>query len=230
MTSRGHRRFLAGSAAVLALSLGLTGCGGDAKKAAKPTAKPTVTAGVTLTPSGERLAIGAAANLVWAPDQNTKGIVSVAVTKIVQGSQADIARIRITPKPEDPHLYYVTVAVENLGKVDLGGVPASRLPLFLDEGTDLLNPPADLRADMKFDKCPRGVLPKKFAQGAKATVCLVYVPTSSVQRMILQPATGDVISWPGDVTTPSPSPSATKKKAGAKPTRKPAPKASASKG
>ncbi|MDO7867152.1 hypothetical protein [Nocardioides jiangxiensis] len=225
MTSRGHRRFLAGSAAVLALSLGLTGCGGNARKDAEPSAKPTVTAGVTLTPSGQHLDLGEAAKLTWAPDQNTKGIVSVAVTKIVQGSKADIARIRITPKPEDPHLYYVTVAVENLGTTDLGGVPVSRLPLFLDEGTDLLNPPADLRADMKFDKCPRGVLPTKFAKGAKATVCLVYVPTAPVDQMILQPAVGDVITWPGEVTTPSPSPTPTKK-AGTKPR----PKASPSKG
>lgn len=228
MTSRGHRRFLAGPAAALALTLALTACGGDGKdkEKAEPTVKPTVTAGVTLTPSGERLELGEAANLAWAPDQNTKGLVSVAVTKIVQGSQKDIARIRITPQPEDPHLYYVTVKVTNLGETDLGGAPAARLPLFLDEGTNLMSPPADLREDTKFTQCPRGVLPKKFGKDAEATVCLVYVPSSAIDTMILQPATGDLITWPGDVTTPSPSPSAKKK--GAK--NSPKPKASASKG
>lgn len=225
MTSRGTRRFLAGPAAALALTLALTGCGGEKKKA-EPTAKPTVTAGVTLTPSGKKLALGDAATMAWAPDQNTKGIVSVAVETIVAGTPDDIARIKITPQPADPHLYYVTVKVTNLGKVDLGDIPVARLPLFLDEGTDLLNPPADLRADMRFDKCPRGVLPKPFAKGAEATVCLVYVPSSAVQQMILQPTAGDVITWPGDVTTPSPSPTPAKK--GKKAASKPA--ASASKG
>lgn len=206
MTSRGNRRFATASTAVLALTLGLAGCGGEKKEKAEPSAKPTVTAGVTLTPSGKKLALGQAATMAWAPDQNTKGIVSVSVEQIVAGTAKDIERIKITPQPADPHLYYVTVKVTNLGKTDLGGVPVARLPLFLDEGTDLLDPPADLRADMKFDKCPRGVLPPAFAKGAEATVCLVYVPSSDVQQMILQPAAGDVITWPGDVTTPSPSP------------------------
>lgn len=224
MTSRGNRRFLAGSAAVLALTLALSGCGGEKKEKAEPTVKPTVTAGVTLTPSGSKLELGEAATMTWAPDQNTKGLVSVAVEKIVAGSTKDVARIKITPKPEHPHLYYVTVKITNLGKVNLGGVPAARLPLFLDEGTNLLNPPADLRADMKFAKCPLGVLPKKFQKGATATVCLVYVPSGDVRQMILQPAAGDQITWPGEVTTPSPSPSPKKK------AKKVAPKPTASKG
>lgn len=223
MTSRGNRRFLAGSVAVLALTLGLTGCG-EEKKKAEPTAKPTVTAGVTLTPSGEELKLGEAANLAWAPDQNTKGLVGVAVEKIVAGTAKDVARIKITPAPKDPHLYYVTVQVTNLGAADLGGTPVARLPLHLDTGDGLLNPPADLRADMRFDKCPRAVLPKKFPKGAEATVCLVYVPSSAVQRMVLQPAVGDFITWPGEVTTPSPSP--TPKKKPTKSTAKPSPTAS----
>ena len=217
MTSRGHRRFLAGSVAVLALSLGLTGCGGEAKKKAEPSAKPTVTAGVTLTPSGERLDLGEAATLAWAPDQNTKAVLSVAVTKIVAGTQKDIQRIKIDPKPENPHLYYVTVKVTNLGDADLGGVAAAGLPLYLDEGTDLLNPPARLREDTKFAQCPRGVFPKAFPKDAETEVCLVYVPSSKIEQMMLQPAVGDQITWPGEVTTPSPSPKATGKKKKAKP-------------
>jgi hypothetical protein len=227
MTTRGNRRFVAGSAAVLALTLGLTGCGAEKKKA-EPTAKPTVTAGVTLTPSGTKLALGKAATMAWAPDQNTKCFVSVEVDTIVAGTPQDIARIKITPQPADPHLYYVTVKVTNLGKVDFGGVPVARLPLFLDEGTDLLDPPADLRADMRFDKCPRGVLPKPFPKGAEASVCLVYVPSSDVQQLILQPTAGDVITWPGDVTTPSPSPTPAPGKKGKK--GAPKPTASASQG
>lgn len=224
MTSRGNRRFLAGSVALLALSLGLTGCGGEKKEKAEPTAKPTVTASVTLTPSGEELALGEAANLTWAPDQNTKGIVGVSVEKITAGTAKDVARIKITPPPKDPHLYYVTIQITNLGATDLGGMPAARLPLHLDTGDGLLNPPADLRPDMRFDKCPRGVLPKKFAKGAEATLCLVYVPSSDVERMVLQPAVGDFITWPGEVTTPSPSP--TPKKPAKKPAATPSPTAS----
>lgn len=223
MTFRGNRTFLAGSVAVLTLTLGLAGCGEEKKEKAEPTAKPTVTAGVTLTRSGEELDLGEAANLTWSPDQNTKGIVGVSVERILAGTAKDVARIKITPPPKDPHLYYVTVKITNLGATDLGGMPASRLPLHLDTGDGLLNPPADLRPDMRFDKCPRGVLPKVFAKGAEATVCLVYVPSSPVERMVLQPAVGDFITWPGEVTTPSPTPTPTKpaKKGTAKPSPTP---------
>jgi hypothetical protein len=219
MTSRGNRRFLTGSAAVLALTLGLTGCGGEKKEKAEPTVKPTVTAGVTLTPSGTKLDFGEAATMAWSPDQKAKGIVSVAVEKIVEGSAKDVARIKITPTPEHPRLYYVTVKVRNLGSADLGRVSAAGLPLYLAEGAEMFNPPAALQPDMRFEKCPRAVLPKKFAKGAEATVCLVYVPSSAVKQMVLQPTAGDMITWTGDVTTPSPSPSPTKKakKATAKP-------------
>src|SRR5690242_4593943 len=109
MTSRGNRRFATGSAAVLALTLGLSGCGGEKKEKAEPTVKPTVTAGVTLTPSGTKLKFGEAATMAWSPDQKAKGIVSVAVEKVLEGTAKDVARIRITPKPEHPRLYYVTV-------------------------------------------------------------------------------------------------------------------------
>ncbi len=207
MTSRGTRQLAVGSVAALVLSLGLSGCGGDGGPGG---AKPTVTAGVTLTPSGKELAFGKAANLAWAPDQNTKGLLSVSVDAIVKGTAADVERIQITPKPEKPHLYYVSVTVKNLGKVDLGGRNAANLPLYLDEGTDMLNRAAVLAPNMQFAQCPPSVLPTPFPKDAEAKVCLVYVPGSEIDEMVLQPATGDSITWKGDVTTPAPAPSPSK--------------------
>lgn len=228
MTSRGLRLPALGSVAVLALALGLSGCGGG-KDEPKKEAKPTVSAGVTLTPSGERLKFGQVANLAWAPDQNTKGLVAVTVEQIREGTKSDVERIEITPKPENPHLYYVTLKITNLGSVDLGGQNAAGLPLFLDEGTDLLNRAALLPPKMKFEPCPKSALPEKFPKGEAARVCLVYVPSSPVQRMMLQPAAGDVITWPGDVVKPSPSASPSGKKgASAKPKTSAKPSAKAS--
>lgn len=222
MTSRGSRHLAAGCVAVLALTLGLSGCGGGD---GGDGAKPTVTAGVTLTPGGKELAFGKAANFAWAPDQNTKGLVSVSVDSIVKGSSADVDRIQITPKPAKPHLYYVSATVKNLGKVDLGGRNAANLPLYLDEGTDMLNRAAVLAANMQFAQCPPSVLPTPFPKGAEAKVCLVYVPGNDIDEMVLQPAAGDSITWKGTVTTPSPTP--TPSKAGKKKKPAAAPTASA---
>jgi hypothetical protein len=219
-----RRRSAAASLALaVCVSTGLAGCGGDGGKKVDK-AKPTTTAGVTLTPSGAKLDLGDGAKLKWVPNQNVTGLVEVAVTTILQGSAKDTAKVAITPRPEGMRLYYVKLHLKNLGKTDLGGVSPNTLPLHLDEGADLLQQPASIDPKLKFDLCPSSLLPAKFAKGAEADVCLVYVATAPVKRLLLQPEAGDVIEWPGTVTTPSPSPtpskSATKKPTAKKPTAK----------
>jgi hypothetical protein len=230
MSSRGRlvRRRSAAVTVALAvcLSAGLTGCGSDGDGGKKPgKAKPTTTAGVTLTPSGAKLALGEAAQLKWVPNQNVVGLVDVAVTTILQGSAKDTAKVEIKPRPEGMRLYYVKIHLKNLGKTDLGGVSPNTLPLHLDEGADLLQQPASIDPKLKFDLCPSSALPAKFGKGAEADVCLVYVATAPIEKLLLQPEAGDTIEWPGTVTTPSPTP--TPKKPGAKkPAAKPTAKAS----
>ncbi|WP_120061562.1 hypothetical protein [Nocardioides cavernaquae] len=227
MSSRGRlvRRRSAVVSVVLAvgLSAGVTGCGSDGDGEKKPgKAKPTTTAGVTLTPSGANLELGEAATLKWVPNQNVTGLVDIAVTTILQGSEKDTAKVEIKPRPEGMRLYYVKIHLKNLGKTDLGGVSPNTLPLHLDEGADLLQQPASIDPKLKFDLCPSSALPAKFGKGAEADVCLVYVATAPIEKLLLQPEAGDVIEWPGTVTTPSPTPSkaATKKPAAKKPAAK----------
>ena len=224
MSSRGRlvrRRSAAVSAALaVCLAAGVTGCGGDGSGDKKPgKAKPTTTAGVTLTPSGAKLDLGEAAQLKWVPNQNVVGLVDVAVTTILQGSEKDTAKVEIKPRPEGMRLYYVKIHLKNLGKTDLGGVSPNTLPLHLDEGADLLQQPASIDPKLKFDLCPSSALPAKFGKGAEADVCLVYVATAPIEKLLLQPEAGDTIEWPGTVTTPSPTPTPKKKQA-AKPTAK----------
>jgi hypothetical protein len=214
MSSSGRRTAAISLAATLCLTLGLSGCGGETKK---PKAKPTTTAGVTLTPSGSELKLGEGANLKWSPNQKVTGLVDVAVTKIVQGSAKDIAKVVIKPRPAGMRLYYVSVHLKNVGKTNLGGISPNKLPLHLDEGRPEVQPPAILDPRLKFANCPNTLLPAKFGKGAEADLCLVYVATSPIKRMLLQPAAEDEISWPGTVTTPAPKPTAKKKPVAKKP-------------
>jgi hypothetical protein len=217
-----RRRSAAVSVALaVCLSAGLTGCGSDGdgdgggdKKPGK--AKPTTTAGVTLTPNGAKLELGEAAQLKWVPNQNVTGLVDVAVTSILQGSAKDTAKVEIKPRPEGMRLYYVKIHLKNLGKTDLGGVSPNTLPLHLDEGADLLQQPASIDPKLKFDLCPSSALPAKFGKGAEADVCLVYVATAPIEKLLLQPEAGDEIEWPGTVTTPSPTPTPKAKRAAKK--------------
>jgi hypothetical protein len=212
------------AALALALAASAAGCGGDGGKVKPNDSKPTKTAGITLTPSGSKLDLGEFAKLKWVPNQNVSGLVEVTVTKILLGSSKDTAKVEINPRPEGMRLYYVTLHLENLGTTNLGGVSPNTLPLHLDEGADLLQQPASIDPKLKFESCPSALLPAKFGKGAEADVCLVYVATSPVKRLLLQPEAGDVIEWPGTVTTPSPSPtpskSGTKKPAAKKPSAK----------
>jgi hypothetical protein len=211
-----RRRSAAVSLALaLCVSVGVSGCGGDGGK--KPgKAGATKSAGVTLTPTDTKLKLGKAATIKWVPNQNVTGIAAVTVTEILQGSENDTAKVAVNPRPEGMRLYYVKLHIENVGKTDLGGVSPNTLPLHLDEGADLLQQPASIDPKLQFDLCPSTLLPAPFGKGAEADVCLVYVATAPLVRLLMQPEPSDLIEWPGTVTTPSPSPTPKKPKPAAK--------------
>lgn len=224
MTSRGSSIGPASVAVALALALGLAACGGEGGKAdgKKPKVEATKTAGVTLTPSGTELELGEAATMTWEPNQNVKGQIAVTVKAIRPGTPEDVARFEPQGLPPEPRLYYVDIHLENVGKTGLGGVSPLNLPLRLDDGGTALTPPANLPEGMTFAPCPAMMLPAAFEPKAVVDTCLVYTAGSDVKRLLLQPKEGDLISWPGTVSTPAPSPSPTKKGAEQKPAATPA--------
>ena len=73
------------------------------------------------------------------------------------GFQLNDAMRRSTP-------YYVNVTIENTGNTDLAGTLP---PLYLDNGTDVLHPPADITS--AFKPCPSRPLPEKFTEASFAS-------------------------------------------------------------
>lgn len=224
MTSRGSSIGSTSLALALTLALGLSACGGEGGKdeEKRPKAEATKTAGVTLTPSGTKLELGEAATMTWEPNQNVKGQIAVTVKAIRPGTAEDVARFEPKGLPANPRLYYVDIHLQNVGKTGLGGVSPLNLPLRLDDGGEVLTPPASLPENMAFAPCPATILPAEFGPEAALDTCLVYAVAGEVERLLLQPKEGDLISWPGTVTTPAPSPTPTKKPGKKKPAATPA--------
>ena len=93
------------------------------------------------------------------------------------------------------------MTLENQGTADLGGISTLSLPLYVDDGSDVLMPAADVR--LAFTPCPLQKLPAAFAAGAKKNFCLVYVlETTELQNIRCGPATPPPITWSGEITQP----------------------------
>jgi hypothetical protein len=197
---------------VLVSALVLSGCGGDDKDKADedPTESPT-TSTTGPTEPGTELELGQSATFAWSPNQRLTSTVAVTVTRIDQGPKKDVQAIKVDPPLKDPKLYYVHVRIENQGSVDLGGVSSLTLPLYVDDGSDVLMPAADVR--LAFTPCPLEKLPAAFGSGAKKSLCLVYVlETTELQNLSLRASdTAPAITWTGPITEPV-KPKTTKKK------------------
>jgi hypothetical protein len=199
---------------VLVSALALSGCGGDSKDKSKDKDEPSDSPSASTTgptDPGTELELGEEATFEWSPNQRLTSTVAVAVTRIDKGPRKDVQAIKVDPPLQNPKLYYVHVRVENQGLVDLGGVSSLSLPLYVDDGSDVLMPAADVR--LAFKPCPLEKLPKTFASGAKKSICLVYVlETTELQNLSLRVSdTAPAITWTGDITRPV-QPKATKKK------------------
>lgn len=200
-------------AAALALSslLVLTACGGgdggDAEPDAEETTQTTPAEEETdadgLTEPGTALDLRESAVFEWKPNQKKPGsTVSLTVNRITQGTRKDLRAIVVDPAPKDPKLYYVQVTVENTGDGDLGGFSPISLPLYVNDGSSVLVRPAELL--LTFKPCQLRKLPAKFAGGATANRCLVYLLDGrELEDVSLVPDLDeDPIAWEGDVTTP----------------------------
>lgn len=205
------------AALVLALGLVGAGCSGDADTTGPstgpstgPTAGPTAGSpappdqalpeGVSLTEPGTRLGHGQPATVSWRPGADAVAVVDLQVDRVRQaprrafaGWQQDEAMSRSRP-------YFVEVLVENRGESDLGGLP---LPLFLLDDHGTYGTPWTFEGD--FEACPSGPLPRRFAPGEEAQLCLVYLAADhgTIEAMAFAPDAGaEPITWRGEVTGP----------------------------
>lgn len=203
MTFRGARV----ASLVLACALALTACsddgGGESEQnAGGATPSETTSAGVELTAPGSKLSLGQTATVAWAPNQKLASTIGVTVNRIDQGPAKDLRAIKIDPPLKNPRLYYVRFTLENMGEAQLGGLSALALPLYLDDGSVILKPAADIR--VRFSSCPLEKLPKKFGEGTRTDLCLVYAVETDLANISLRPDdVSELITWTGEVTRPA---------------------------
>ena len=196
-------------ALVAALTLG--GCGGDddggsAKDGAKDTGTSSGATGSAdggeATPGpGDELGLGETAPLTWQPKADLEGSVDVSVDRLDRASIKDFSAFKLDKAMQQSTPYYVHVKAENTGTTNLSGVD---LPLFLDNGSDVLFPSAKITAS--FKPCPSQPLPKRFTAGKKASLCLVFLaPNKTRLEALAMRPTDDVqpVTWTGKITRPA---------------------------
>jgi hypothetical protein len=203
----------------LVAALVLSGCGGGAdgnSAADNPTSEGSSSSttdggsesssggseseGTTPQP-GDELALGQSAPLRWAPKQDLEGDVDVTVERIDRSTMKDFAAFTLDKVKKASTPYYVHVKVKNTGDTNLAGV---RLPIFLDNGSDVLFPSARIMSS--FKPCANQPLPEKFTQGKKANLCLVFLaaPKTRLEAIAMRPTEQtDPITWTGKITRPA---------------------------
>ena len=109
--------------------------------------------------------------VAFEPRQDEVGVLDITVTRLEKtsfeesfsGWQLDAATRKANP-------YFVHATVKNVGDTDLGGRP---VPLYIVDGRNTLIEASDFAST--FKPCPSKALPKKFENGDRAKVCLVYL-------------------------------------------------------
>ncbi len=134
----------------------------------------------------------------WDPKENLQGDVDVTVERIDQSTMKDFAAFKLDKALKASTPYYVHVKVKNTAATNLSGV---ELPIFLDNGSDVLFPSA--RITSSFKPCPSRPLPEKFTQGKKADLCLVFLaaPKTKLEAIAMRPTEQtEPITWTGKIT------------------------------
>jgi hypothetical protein len=147
---------------------------------------------------GDELALGESAPLRWDPKENLQGDVDVTVERIDKSTMKDFAAFKLDKALKASTPYYVHVKVKNNAATNLSGV---ELPIFLDNGSDVLFPSA--RITSAFKPCPTRPLPEKFTKGKKADLCLVFLaaPKTKLEGIAMRPTEQtDPITWTGKIT------------------------------
>jgi hypothetical protein len=150
---------------------------------------------------GDELTLGESAPLSWKPKEDLQGDVQVSVDRIDRTTMKDFAAFKLDTAMKASTPYYVHVRVRNTGSTDLAGV---ELPIFLDNGSDVLFPAARITAS--FKPCPSQPLPKKFTTGKKAKLCLVFLAAdkTKLEAVAMRPTEQtNPITWTGKITRPA---------------------------
>ena len=201
-------------AAALAPTLLLAGCGGDdggaTKKKSSPSAEPSVAlptgdvkvpSGLKLTSPGTTLKFGQAAQVAYEANKKKASVLSLRVDSVQTGRIADFGAYQLDARTKKSRPYYVRATVANTGTGDLGG---AAVPLLAVDTRNTLIQASSF--SNTFKACPSTGLPRSFAAGKKASVCLVYlVPAggtlSAVSYRPLQAF--EPITWKGTVKPPA---------------------------
>lgn len=201
------------AALALALSFSLAACGGGDKdetpkpketgsQSGSPSASATSTGDASgMTMWGAALGFGEPARFAWKPRRKIDGVAEVAVTGVRQVSMTEFSGFKLDDAMRKSTPYYVAVKVTNIGDSDLRGV---ELPLFLDNGSDVLHPPANITG--KFKPCGNRVLPDEFQPNATTDLCLVFLAGegTTLQGVALQTSDSpEPITWTGEVEKPA---------------------------
>lgn len=214
MTRRRLRLAARWGALPLVLSLTLAGCagGGDSgddksddaasdetstSATTEPTAEETTEEPVG---PGSEVKYGEAAPLTWKPNRKIEGSVEVVVRKVRQAPISDFEPFKLDEGTRASTPYYVTVKATNTGTSNPGGF---ELPLYLDNGSDVLFPAAKFNAE--FPPCANRLLPKKFKPGNTAQLCLVFLAAkgTTLEAVAMRPNEDtEPVLWSGKIVKP----------------------------
>lgn len=184
----------------------LAGCTpGDGDDATDPTdsasSSSDSTPGSTTTPPvderatapGTKLKLAQSAVVRFAANPKRDSLIRLTVTEVEQGKIKHLAQFRLDDKTKRSNVYYVSAAVKNVGKADIGGQPIS---LYGKVSEKLVVPPVVFGST--FERCNYQPLPEKFERGKRADVCIVLLASrqSEVTGVQWRPAdNSEPITW-----------------------------------
>ncbi len=185
------------SVTVAALAaLALSGCTGSESSDDAP--KPTATTVATTlddgtTAPGAALKVGDVAKVRYTGKAKKSSLLALKVTSIHQGKISALDDFNLNAKAQKSNVYYVTVAVKNIGGGDLSGQP---LTLYGKVSPALVVPPVEFGST--FKPCDYQPLPEGFKKSKRATVCIVMLAPKkgTIKAVEFRPAdNADPISW-----------------------------------
>lgn len=162
-----------------------------------------VPAGHRLTAQGTRLALGAAATVIFETSRHRGSVLRLTVRAVRRGRLADFTGFILDSSyKRKAAYYYAQVSVRNVGSGDVGGVA---VPLWGVNTSNTLLPAVNFTT--RFAPCPSKSLPARFAAGASMNTCLVYLsPNGGALRSVSYRPNQqfDPIIWAGAIGKPKP--------------------------
>jgi hypothetical protein len=209
------------SAALLALLLALSACGGgdepgssDSNESGGSSASDGGTAseastaekpylpvpdGVELTAQGSALDVGDKAVVAYEPRQDAVAALEITVTKLVDADFGDFVGWKLTPETRKTNPYFVEATVKNVGDTNLSG---QSVPLYAVDGNNKLIEASTFQST--FKPCSPESFPKPFKTGDKGKFCLVYLAPDKgdLTAVSFRPVEDfDPITWTGKLET-----------------------------